>query len=188
MENKKLKFSITLLNIILAVLIVVMDVIRCFLIADVIYNQIASAAVCVLALLNLLANIFFCKRKDFLVCLLIFLGVVIGSAGDFLIGVNFVLGAALFAVGHIFYIVALYFLTRFSWFEIIVALCVIAVSLFVVFVPYVNYGNYLIMIILYAIILSLMLSKCLKIISLGWQPLRLEIHSLFLSWQQLSSG
>ena len=160
--SNKTKISILIINIILAIFIVVLDILQCFASSDYICKQIASINICVLALLNLLINIIFCKRKNLIVCLFIFLGVVIGSLGDLLIGANFILGGILFAVGHLLYIVALYFLSKFTWKEIVVAILVIAISMVVIFVPYINYGNYLILIVSYAIILSFMLSKCVS--------------------------
>ena len=160
--SKKIKIAMFIINIIISVFIVIMDIMKCFVINEIIYKQIASGAVCLLSSINLIICIIFFNKKTFWACFMLFLGVIIGSVGDFVIGKNFILGAALFAVGHIFYIIALYFISRFTWYEILVSLCVIGISLIVVFIPYVDYGNYLILVVIYAIILSLMLSKCLS--------------------------
>ncbi len=158
--RKQTKNILIILNVILAVFIFIMDIIMCALYNNLIYKQIASAGVCALAIINFVFAICMCKKQNFTFHILILLGILLGCAGDFFINYNFILGGVLFAIGHLIYIVALYFICKFKWQEIIIAIILVAVSLIIVFVPYVNYGQYLIIIVVYAVILSLMFAKC----------------------------
>lgn len=173
--NKKVKNIFIILNILLATLIMIMDVFRCFVFGDLIYKNIALISVCILAIINFLASLMFFEKNNFIFNLLIFIGVLIGSAGDYLIGINFIVGAALFAVGHILYIIALYFISKFSWKEIIIAALIIATSMLIVFIPFIEYGDYVIVIIAYAVILSLMFAKCLSNFLFNSKTLMLNI-------------
>ena len=89
-------------------------------------------------------------------------GFVFAMAGDIVLNIEFMIGAILFAIGHIFYFVAYCFLNRFNWTDLIPGMVISVVSVLVVtLVPLFNYGGLLMEMIcvLYAIIISMMIGK-----------------------------
>ena len=73
---------------------------------------------------------------------------------------NFCLGAILFAVGHIFYFVSFLFLQKFNYKDILIGLCIFGCVLLIIFLyPNFNFDGMLILILVYALIITLMLGK-----------------------------
>ncbi len=88
------------------------------------------------------------------------IGLFFAMLGDIILGVDFTIGAGLFALGHIFFFVAFLFLNRFSIWDIIISLVIIGASLCIVFLSNgLTFGKMLPLVIAYAVIISNMLAK-----------------------------
>lgn len=90
-------------------------------------------------------------------------GLLLGMIADVVLNFNFIIGAAIFALGHILYFAAFTLLHKFGIKDLIAVCCVFIVSLILVLLPIYDFGSKLmfIVIIAYALIISLMLSKSL---------------------------
>ena len=107
------------------------------------------------------------KNKKFTAFMLV--GIVFAMAGDIVNypkgDLYFIIGTALFALAHVFYIIAYYFLHPFRLTDIIIAACIFVPSvLFMTLAPIFNFGGALMEAVccVYALILSLMVGKALS--------------------------
>ena len=91
-------------------------------------------------------------------------GLVLCMLGDILINLNFILGAAVFALGHIFFIIAYSCLEKFKLLDLIIgAVVFIGAGLFLILYPELDFGSTLLKCVCvgYALIISLMFGKAL---------------------------
>lgn len=89
---------------------------------------------------------------------------VLAMLGDVFIGKSFILGAGLFALGHISFIIAYFFLHGFSLREVWISALIFAASAaFLIFAPCIKYSseNFRWICVAYALIISSMLGKAL---------------------------
>lgn len=89
-------------------------------------------------------------------------GLAVCMVADIVLNIEFIPGAALFAVGHVLYIISYMLLQKFSWKDLILGVCVFVPSvLFITLAPIFKFKEIALEIvcIAYALILSLMLSK-----------------------------
>lgn len=113
-----------------------------------------------------LVYIFYAKentQKKYAIIMLI--GLVFAMAGDIVLNIFFVGGAALFAIGHVFYFVAYCFATRFKIRDLIVATIIFVPSLLtILLVPIFDFGGAFMQIVcvIYALIISCMLGKAIS--------------------------
>lgn len=93
------------------------------------------------------------------------LGLVLAMAGDLILGRNFILGAGLFAAGHVLYTVAMYIHQRFSRLDALLSgvMFLIALAL-LTFTPSLDISDPAIRIVcyVYAVIISLMAGKAVS--------------------------
>jgi uncharacterized membrane protein YhhN len=102
-------------------------------------------------------------QKKYAIVMLI--GLVFAMAGDIVLNIFFVGGAALFAIGHVFYFVAYCFATRFKVRDLIVAAIIFVPSLLtILLVPIFDFGGTFMQIVcvVYALIISCMLGKAIS--------------------------
>ena len=94
---------------------------------------------------------------------LILCGLVFGMIADVVLSFNFIIGAAIFALGHVLYFAAFTMLHKFEARDLIAVFCILAFSIIMILLPIYDFGSKLmfIVIIAYAVIISLMLSKAL---------------------------
>ncbi len=157
-----MKRSIYILNSIFLALILVGDI--CYINFGTTWLKgITSAMFVLLAVFNLVFAIKLkqCKTK-FSVLLLI--GLVFAMLGDILLEINFITGAILFAVGHVFFFISYMFLVKFSWLDLICGAVIFVPSvLFIVLAPIFNFSVLMeIVCVVYAIIISLMVGKAVS--------------------------
>ncbi len=91
-------------------------------------------------------------------------GLFLAMLGDVTINHNFIIGAAVFALGHISFIVAYCFLQRIKWLEIAIGGVVfIGAAAFLLFCPLLSFDEpiFRIVCLVYALIISLMLGKAI---------------------------
>lgn len=130
-----------------------------------IIKSITSALFVIVGAVNLFLAVKF-KTNHLKFSIIIFVGLVFGMLGDILLEINsmFIMGAGLFAVGHVFYFIAYCFIEKFNWKDLIYGLSIfVAALLFILLAPIFDFGGNLMKIvcIIYALIISLMVGKAL---------------------------
>lgn len=111
-----------------------------------------------------LFNLIYCfktgmvKNKKFMIFM--FTGLVFAMLGDVLLIDFFVIGAALFAIGHIFFFIAFCTLSKMHWLDFVIGGGIFAIALLIIFLyKGFEFGSMLVVVIAYALIISLMLGK-----------------------------
>ena len=92
------------------------------------------------------------------------LGLVFAFLGDYLIGYDFIVGAATFALGHVFFVIAYCFLQKMQKLDLIVSGALFACCLvFLLFCPLLSFDVpvFRIVCVVYALIISTMLGKAI---------------------------
>ena len=174
-----MKKSIKIFNTIMLALILLADiiyilmgqgVIPCTSITHLIAKSITSGLFVLTGIVNLIYAI---RHKTGYIkfSVVLFIGLIFAMLGDILLEIEFIVGAGLFAVGHIFFFISYNCIFRFRARDIIYGLAIFLPSLIVIlFVPVLDYGGDLMLIVctIYAYIISLMLGKALSnVIALG---------------------
>lgn len=109
--------------------------------------------------------LFVSKNKSLKFPIIMLVGLVFAMCGDIVLEVEFIVGAALFAIGHIFYFVAYCFLQRFKWIDLLYGAAIfVPAVIFIVAIPIFDFGGVLmeIVCIVYAIIISCMVGKAIS--------------------------
>ena len=133
-----------------------------FAIKPVYVKSVASALFVFTGLVNL---IYVLKHrtfnKKFAICL--FIGLIFAFLGDVLLEIVFIVGAALFALGHVFFFISYCFLAKFNWKDLLLAALIFIPSLLIIlFVPIFKFqGIFKIVCIVYALVISFMVGKSL---------------------------
>lgn len=121
----------------------------------------ASGTFAFLGVINLLYA-FAARRGDMKFQLPMALGLIFACFGDVLIGYDFIVGAASFAIGHICFLIAYCFYRRMNWMDAAIGACLfLASAAFLVFCPLLTFkpGFLRIVCILYALIIGFMTAK-----------------------------
>ena len=95
---------------------------------------------------------------------LLFIGLCFACLGDIFLEIYFIVGAALFAVGHVFYFISYCKLSNFKWKDLIYSALIFIPSLLIIlFVPIFDFGGILMQVVccVYALIISLMVGKAI---------------------------
>lgn len=89
------------------------------------------------------------------------IGLFFAMLGDIILNIEFIPGAILFAVAHVFYFIAYCHIVKFAWKDLIAGGCIFVVSLILLLTLPLNFGGILMQIIciFYALIISLMVGK-----------------------------
>ncbi len=130
------------------------------------------------------------KNKNYLFPAIMLTGLVFACLGDIILEVEFIVGAALFAIGHIFYFVAYCFLSKFKWTDLIYGVGILIPSvLFITLAPIFDFGGVLmeIVCVVYAIIISLMVGKAVAnfVRERNWLNLLIMIGSILFFFSDL---
>jgi len=114
-----------------------------------------------------LANLFFAYKSKTLnkkFCIIMVIGLTFAMLGDILLNIEFIIGAALFAIGHVFYFIAYCNVLKFKPTDLIAgAVIFIPAALFILLAPFFNFEGSLMLIVclVYALIISLMVGKAI---------------------------
>lgn len=117
-----------------------------------------------LGAVNLLCSLLTRPRKLAFPSALV-LGLVLAMSGDLTLGMNFILGAGLFAAGHLLYAVAMYIHQRFSRLDALISVAMFLIALaLLTFTPslYISDPAIRIVCYVYAVIISLMAGKAIS--------------------------
>ena len=158
-----MKKTFTILNIILALATVaVMLIYRHF--GGVLLKGAASFCFVAMGIANLIFAILN-KSKYIKYAIVLLVGLAVACVADVVLNLNFMIGAVVFAVGHVFYFVAYTMLYNFKWSDLIAAAVIFVPScLVILLVPIFDFGGILMQIvcIVYALIISCMLGKAIS--------------------------
>ena len=160
MSKRKCLFWI---NFILALAIIAIDV--CFIVFNTpyIYKTTASGLFVLLGAVNFAFAFFVGKERSGVFKYLMLTALAFACAGDIVLISNFMVGAILFGVGHIFFFIAYSFLVKLHWRDLVISLIIFGVALIVILVPKIfTFGNMLPIVIVYALIISFMLGKSIS--------------------------
>ena len=162
-ENKKLEYGY-FINIAFSIIIGIASLY--FMTADV-SSYITKTTASVLFVLCGVVNLLYCLKAKALGNLKFMIFMVIGlffaMLGDVLLIDYFVIGAALFAVGHVFYFIAFCFIAKFKLRDIIAFLIIFVPALLLILLyPKFEFGGMQALVIVYALIISLMLGKAIS--------------------------
>jgi len=95
--------------------------------------------------------------------LLMCLGLLLAMTGDIALRFDFVLGAAFFAMGHLFYIAAMSALRRFSRQDVLLSAALFLISAgIVLLLPCFDFGRMLGVVLVYALVISCMVGKAVS--------------------------
>lgn len=150
-------------DIILMLWILAGDV--CYIVLDgLVLKSLTSALFVVLGLVNL-SYVVLRQNKSLKFPIIMVVGLVFAMCGDIVLEVEFVVGAVLFAVGHVFYFVAYCFLQKFKWIDLVYGAVIFVPSvLFITLAPIFDFGGILmeIVCVVYAVIISCMVGKSIS--------------------------
>ena len=143
----------------------------CILVLDVFYmiygGIVLKGTTSLLFVLTGVINLNYCRKNNttlkFPIWMLIAL--TFGMLGDILLNINFPLGAAVFGIGHIIYLVAYSMLEKFNRRDLMFAGVIAVISLLIItFTPFLNFGDPFMKGICctYAVVISLMLGKAIS--------------------------
>jgi len=160
--------KIILFNIIFAVIVVAFDVIYAIFSNPWVFKTTTSMLFVAGGVVNLIIayRSGFADNKYKKFAYLMMIGLIFAMLGDILLIPKelFIVGAGLFAVGHVFFYIAYLQLSKFSWRDIICSAIIFTASLLVILLykGFTFEGIMQIVVIIYALIISLMLGKALS--------------------------
>ena len=127
-------------------------------------KSITSAGFVLLGILCLV-QIILNKEKNRKFPIIMVVGLCFAMLGDIILNIHFISGAALFAIGHIFYFISYCFIINFKWIDLIYgAIIFIASCLFITLAPIFDFDGVLmeVVCVIYALIISLMVGKSIS--------------------------
>ncbi|MBQ7579360.1 MAG: lysoplasmalogenase [Clostridia bacterium] len=149
-----------ILNIILAILILIADVLYITVpCSPYITKTIASSLFVVMGVINFILMVKNDKQQ-FYFGLFLLMGLIFACSGDILLIDVFVIGASFFGLGHIFFFLAFCFLNGFKVKDFVCGAIIFILSfLLIEFYKGFNFGGLKILVVVYALIISIMLGK-----------------------------
>ena len=157
--DSKYKKNILIFNAIFLLALLAMDIVY-IINGGILLKSITSAIFFIIGLVNLFLAII--EKVEFKFPIIMVIGLLFAMLGDILLEVQFIVGAGLFALGHIFFFISYIFLVRFSWKDLLFgAIIFIPSMLFILLAPIFDFGGLLmeIVCVIYALIISLMVGK-----------------------------
>ncbi len=86
---------------------------------------------------------------------------------DVILNIWFIIGAAIFAVGHVFYFISYLCLDRFTWKDLIYGACIAVVAIILLLTYPFDFQGIFVVILAYAIIISFMVGKAISLFISG---------------------
>ncbi len=159
LENKKL----FIINIVLAVVIIAMDICLICVGEPYIFKVLASVFFVVMGAVNFAFILMEKSERKPLFKYLMLVGLIFACLGDIILISNFVVGAVLFAIGHIFFFAGYSVLVKPKWRDLIISLILFAIALIVILVPQIyDFRGMMAVVIVYALIICFMLGKAIS--------------------------
>ena len=151
-----------IINFILFALLIALDI-SYIVEGGLLLKSLASSVFVIIGVLNLIYAILIKTKLMFPIMMSI--GLIFAMLGDIILNIEFIAGAVLFGVGHIFFFIAYLFLEKFSWKDLLVsAIIFIPSMLFILLAPIFNFNSDLMVAVavIYALIISLMTGKAIS--------------------------
>ena len=126
-------------------------------------KAITSICFVLLGLVNLI-YVILQKQNNLKFPITMAIGLFFAMLGDIMLNIEFIVGALLFAVGHVWYFIAYNFLQKFKTSDLIYGIAIfVPAIIFILFMPIFDFGSLLMKIIVmfYALIISFMVGKSL---------------------------
>ncbi len=162
MENLFKNKTLLILNVVFFVAILVFDILLLCFREPYIYKTIPSVLFVLCGVLNFI-YVFKLEQRNKVFKYLMLIGLIFACLGDIVLIDYFVIGAILFAIGHIFFFISYSVLQKIKLRDILIALGIFVVSLIVILVPQIfDFGEMLPVVIVYAFIISFMLGKAIS--------------------------
>lgn len=124
-------------------------------------KSITSALFVLMGVVNLIFAIKL-KTNKLKFGIIVLIGLVFAMLGDILLEIEFIVGAALFALGHVFFFISYCFLVKFNYKDLIYGVCIfVPAMLFILLAPMFKQVEVLMKVVcvVYALIISLMVGK-----------------------------
>lgn len=154
--------KINICNLAFLIAILISDVF--YLIFDsVLIKALASILFVALGLINVICA--HKKGEKYMFSYIILIGLFFAFLGDVVLEFQFIIGAALFAIGHVFFFVSYCIITKFHWKDLIYGVAIFIPSVLIItLVPLFDFGGLLMemVCIVYALIISLMVGKSIS--------------------------
>ncbi len=128
-----------------------------------VWKACASATFVLIGLVNLFYA--YKNKLNLKFPIIMVVGLIFAMLGDIVINIHFIAGAGLFAVGHVFFVIAYNTLYKFNWKDIVISLVIfIAALLFVLLAPIFEFSSAVmqVVVIVYALIISFMVGKTIS--------------------------
>ena len=123
----------------------------------------ASLLFVICGLVNLLYARKSCAWKNAKYMILMCIGLFFAMLGDIFLIEFFIVGALLFAVGHVFFLIAFFFVSKFNIRDLVVMVCIFVPALLLILLyPHFNFEGMQALVIVYALIISVMLGKAIS--------------------------
>ena len=153
--------KISLYNLIMAILLIVADIFY-IITSSLLVKSIASLIFVAIGLVNLIYMI--TKKEKSISIYMLFVGLCFACLGDIFLDINscFIIGAILFAIGHIFYFISYCGIIKFKWKDLLYGALIFVPSLCIIlFVPIFNFGGAVMQVLccVYAFVISFMVGK-----------------------------
>ena len=162
MENSFKNKTLLILNVVFFVAILVFDILLLCFREPYIYKTIPSVLFVLCGVLNFI-YVFKLEQRNKVFKYSMLIGLIFACLGDIVLIDYFVIGAILFAIGHIFFFISYSVLQKIKLRDISIALGIFVVSLIVILVPQIfDFGEMLPVVIVYAFIISFMLGKAIS--------------------------
>ena len=158
MENK-LRNKLIIINTIFFILTIATDVLYITLHKPYIFKTLASLIFvsCGFSNVAIMLRAKHLTNKKYFIFL--FIGLVFAMAGDILLIDYFVIGAAMFAIGHVFYFISYLTLQKFKLIDLAFIVPTLAIALVVILTTGLNFKGMLPLILVYAVVICTMLGK-----------------------------
>lgn len=125
-------------------------------------KTLTSMGFVLIGLIGLLYSILNLKTDKKHFSIIMFIGLVFAMLGDIVLEIDFIIGALLFAVGHVFYFIAYCQLEKFNIRDLLYGAAVfVPVSVLIIFAPIFEFSSQMLMwlCVVYAIVISCMMGK-----------------------------
>lgn len=157
--EKRLRNKIIFINTMFLILTVFTDVLYITLKNAYIFKTLASLVFVACGFANIIIMVMEKHLKHQKYFVFLFIGLIFAMAGDILLVDHFVIGAALFAVGHVFYFISYLTLQKFKLVDLAFIIPTLAIALVVIFTTGLEFGGMLPLILAYAVVICTMLGK-----------------------------
>ena len=155
-----MKKNILFLNLVLSVFILIGDIFY-ILNDELLIKSITSIGFVLIALINFI-YLLNSNKTNLMFAIFMLTGLTFAMLGDIFLEIEFIIGAILFAIGHVFYFVAYTRLAKFSWKDLLYGVCIfVLASILILTAPIFEFETVVLKIlcVIYALIISIMVGK-----------------------------